>query len=83
MRVTSAPYLTARPDDGIRTGGGQLKLVAEVLLVAMLRARISAGGGRVGARCVLKEDMDVGIGAIFLNQWRLIWMFVVDLCQMW
>lgn len=65
MRVTSAPYLTARPDDGIRTGGGQLKLVAEGLLVAILRARISAGGGRVGARCVL--TVDVRMGAIFLK----------------
>lgn len=46
------------------TGGGQLKLVAEGLSVAMLRALISAGGGRVEARWFLKK-VDVGMGAIF------------------
>lgn len=53
--LTSAPYLTTKPNDGTVTGGGQLKLVAAELPDLKLRDRISVGEGRHGARFSLKK----------------------------
>lgn len=51
----SAPYLTTRPNDGIMTGGGRLKLALRISPGLLPMALTSAGVGSLGARFSLKN----------------------------